>query len=154
MNSHWKMGLPSILETQSEIVFQSIQPLALLTPWWGMKSCRHWVEFKRQIGCYISPSRKWYKSWLLKGSGMAQMTICPCMGSASGNYGILLDLGEPRKLCWDALPLFLSWVATSLLIRFTSLANWIRSLIKPCNKRAGHGPFLSVCNLAAACSAQ
>lgn len=109
VSSYWKMGFPWTLKSQTGIVLQGIQALTLPAPWWGMKSYRHWVGFKRQIGCYISFSRKWCKSWLLKGTGWARMAICPlCIDSAFGCYGFLLGLGGAKEAmlrCAAALPI-------------------------------------------------
>lgn len=135
MRVHHRMGVPGeySLEqmlsqnpgnAEADIPFWGIQTLTLLDPWWKMRSWRHWVRFKKQIGYYRNPSRKWCKPWILKDSGMARM-ICPplCGHRLRQLWAPVIFCGEARKPCWDVLHILLLRVTTSLLIRFVSLAN-------------------------------
>lgn len=89
-------------------------------------SCWYWVGFEKQRGCYINPSRKWRQPRIWKGSGVAwqEWWFVLYVGTMpQAAVGSCYIWREARKLRWDAQHMLLSYVATSLLIRFAFLAN-------------------------------
>lgn len=78
-------------------------------------SCRYWVGFEKQRGCYINPSRKWRQPRIWKGSGMAwqEWWFVLYVGTMpQAAVGSCYIWREARKLCWDAQHMLLSYVAT------------------------------------------
>lgn len=94
-NTHWNIGFPRELwKLRSRVSILGHPGPETADSLVKDASCRRWVGVKKQIGCYMIPSRKWPRPWIWKGSGRASMTICPlCVHIASGSCGLLLQFG-------------------------------------------------------------